>query len=118
VPLIYAALGVAVYSFANSNKKYHQFRDAYKRRLEGYTDDQYSFLDTGRLVAGQKFYQRNRDLSAFFIAGIYILNILDANVDAHLLQFNVNDKLTVKPDTFKNDFNYQQNVAITINFHF
>ena len=118
VPLVYIALGTAIYSFVDSNKKYNQFRDAYKRRLEGYNDDQFSFLDSDRLIAAQKFYQRNRDLSAFFIAGIYIINILDANVDAHLLQFNVNDKLTLKPDVLQNDINYQRNVALTLNFRF
>ena len=46
-----------------------------------------------RLISAQKFHQRNRDLSALITVGIYILNIVDANVDAHLIQFNVNDNL-------------------------
>jgi hypothetical protein len=32
-----------------------------------------------------------------FILGFYFLNILDANIDAHLKQYNVNSDLTVKP---------------------
>jgi Family of unknown function (DUF5683) len=118
IPLVYAALGTSIYAYSYSNSKYHQFRDAYKRRLEGFSDDDLSYLDSGRLISGQKFYQRNRDLSIIITAGIYILNIIDANVDAHLMQFNVNDKLTLGPDIQQNDLNYQQNVALTFNYHF
>lgn len=118
IPLVYGALATSIYSYSHSNTKYHQFRDAYKRRLEGFTDDDLSYLDNARLISGQKFYQRNRDLSIIITAGIYILNIIDANVDAHLIQFNVNDKLTFGPDIQQNDLNYQQNVALTFNYHF
>ena len=119
IPLVYAALGTAVYSYLFNAKKYNEVRDAYKRRLEGYNDDQFSYLtDKERLVTAQKFYQRNRDLSTFFIVGIYIINIIDANVDAHLAQFNVNNKLSLKPDVLNNDLNNQKNIALTINYHF
>ena len=64
IPLVYGAIGTTLYFYADSNSKYNQYRDAYKRRLEGYTDDKYYYLDKSRLIAGQKFYQRNRDLSA------------------------------------------------------
>jgi hypothetical protein len=116
VPLVYGALGTALYFYIDSDNKYQQFRDVYKRRIEGYTDDNLFYLTNDRLVTGQKFYQRNRDLSAFFVIGIYILNIVDANVDAHLLQFNVNDKLSVKPDVMQNDLNYEKNVGVVVCF--
>ena len=117
IPLVYGALGTAIYSYSTSNTKYHQFRDAYKNRLEGKPDD-LAFLDQGRLISGQKFYQRNRDLSVFFMVAIYIFNIVDANVDAHLLQFNVNDNLSLRPDLQQNDINYQKNIALTFNYQF
>ena len=98
MPLVYGALGTTIYFFVNNNKKYNQYRDAYKRRLEGYTDDNFRYLDDSRLISAQKFYQKNRDLSALLTGLFYILNIVDANVDAHLSQFNVSDKLTLEPD--------------------
>ena len=64
IPLVYGAIGTSLYFYIDSNNKYHQYRDAYKRRLEGYSDDKFSYLDTNRLITAQKFYQRNRDLSA------------------------------------------------------
>ncbi|MEI7508030.1 MAG: DUF5683 domain-containing protein [Flavobacterium sp.] len=114
VPLVYGALGTTIYFYINNNKKYHLFRDAYKRRLEGFNDDNYAYLDNSRLIAAQKFYQNNRDLSALLTGLFYILNILDANVDAHLMQFNVNDKLTVKPDLFRDQFTAKENLGICL----
>jgi hypothetical protein len=35
-------------------------------------------------------------------------------VDAHLMQFNVNDNLTVKPDFYRNDFTTNQNLGISL----
>ena len=118
IPFVYGAIGTSLYFYLDSNKKYNQYRDAYKRRLEGYTDDQFSYLDKSRLIAGQKFYQRNRDLSALFIAAFYALNIIDANVDAALIQFNVNENLSLKPTIYPNDVTFKTNLGLTVNYSF
>ena len=118
IPLVYGAIGTSLYFYLDNNKKYHQYRDAYKRRLEGYNDDDYQFLDESRLIAGQKFYRRNRDLSALFVVGFYVLNIIDANVDAALIQFNVNERLSVRPEIYPADVTFKPNVGLTFNYHF
>jgi hypothetical protein len=41
-------------------------------------------------------YKHDRDLSYIILAGVYVLNIIDAAVDAHLMNFNVNDELTLR----------------------
>jgi hypothetical protein len=118
IPLVYGAIGTSLYFYIDSNKKYNQYRDAYKRRLEGYTDDNYTYLDNTRLIAGQKFYQRNRDLSALITLAFYALNIIDANVDAALLQFNVDENLSVRPIIYSNDVTFKTNVGLTLNYNF
>ncbi len=118
IPIVYGAIGTSMYFYLDNNKKYHNYRDAYKRRLAGFDDDQYSYLDDARLVQAQRFYQRNRDLSLMVTVAFYILNIVDANVDAHLIQFNVNDKLSVAPDIYQNDFTAKPNVGLTFNYKF
>lgn len=118
IPLVYGAIGTSLYFYIDNNKKYHDYRDAYKRRLEGYNDDDYQFLDDDRLIAGQKFYQRNRDLSALFVVGFYVLNIIDANVDAALIQFNVNERLSVRPEIYPADVTFKPNIGLTFNYHF
>lgn len=118
VPLVYGAIGTSLYFYIDNNKKYHDYRDAYKRRLEGYNDDKYQYLDESRLIAGQKFYQRNRDLSALFVVGFYVLNIIDANVDAALIQFNVNERLSLRPEIYPADVTFKPNVGLTFNYRF
>ena len=72
------------------------------------------------LQDGQERYQRDRDLALFITLALYALNIVDANVDAHLKQFNVDDDLglDIKPYLEYNpiigDPNY--GVALTIKF--
>jgi hypothetical protein len=117
IPVVYGAMGASMYFYLSNNKNYHSFRDAYKLRLQG-LPDQYSFLDDDRLIRGQRFYQRNRDLSLLVTAAFYILNIVDANVDAHLLQFNVNDKLSFVPDLQQNDFSARPNLGLSFNYQF
>ncbi len=118
IPLVYGAIGTSLYFYINNNKKYHSYRDAYKRRLAGFNDDQYSYLDDSRLIAAQKFYQRNRDLSLLVSVAFYILNIVDANVDAHLIQFNVSEKLSLAPDVYQNDFTLKPNLGLSFNYKF
>jgi hypothetical protein len=50
--------------------------------------------------------------------GFYVLNIVDANVDAHLMQFNVNDNLSFAPDVYQTDFNAKPNIGLTFNYKF
>lgn len=99
VPLVYGAIGASIYTYNQNHKNYLRYRNAYKRRIAGYNDDEFQNLisSTDRLIDGQEFYKRNRDRSMIFILGFYFLNILDANIDAHLKQYNVNSDLTVKP---------------------
>lgn len=118
IPLVYGAIGTSVYFYVDSNKRYRQYRTAYKARLEGVVTEDLAFLDNNRLIAGQKFYQRNRDLSALFIAAFYALNIIDANVDAALLQFNVDENLSLKPVLYPNDVTMRTNVGLTLNYRF
>jgi hypothetical protein len=75
-------------------------------------------LDDERLIQGQKFYQKNRDLSAIVTVVLYILNIVDANVDAHLMQFNVNNDLSMRPNMLQDDIYNRQNLAISFTYNF
>lgn len=121
IPVVYAAIGTGVYFIIDNNKKYNAFRDEYKARLLGTNDPNdptFGKLSESSVIRGQKFYQKNRDLSILITAGIYILNIVEANVDAHLLQFNVNDDLTFKPDLQTNPYTFKQNVGVSLTYQF
>tara|TARA_B100000941_G_C28464710_1_gene532859 strand:- start:326 stop:880 length:555 start_codon:yes stop_codon:yes gene_type:complete len=99
VPLVFAAIGGSVYGYVYNQNELSRYRTAYKRRNAGYIDDEFIELipDKNKLIEGMKFHKNYRDLSFLFILGTYMLNILDANVSAHLMQFNVKDNLSIKP---------------------
>ena len=48
------------------------------------------------------FHKNYRDIAIALAALTYMLNILDASVSAHLLQFNVNEDLSISPNLFMN----------------
>lgn len=120
VPLVYGAIGTSAYLYIDNQKKYNLYRDEYKNRLAGNPSETPSLarLDNSRLIAAQKVFQRNRDLSALFMVGFYILNIIDANIDAALSQFNVDEKLAFKPALIKNDITLNTNFGIALNYSF
>ena len=120
IPLVYAALGTGIYFYIDNNKKYNQFRSAYKRRLAGFTDDDFQGIvtDNDALIDAQEFHQRNRDLSLLLTVVAYVLNIVDANVDAHVLQFNVSDDLSLRPHIDQNEIDFNRNLGLTLNFKF
>lgn len=106
LPLVYGAIGTSAYFYIDSQKNYKMYRDEYKSRLAGNTSssEYMANLSESQLVSAQKQFQRNRDLSALFIVGFYVLNIIDANIDAALSQFNVSERLAFKHSMdFKNE---------------
>ncbi|WP_395048223.1 DUF5683 domain-containing protein [Flavobacterium sp.] len=127
IPVVFAAIGTGIYAYTWNKKKYNEYRDAYKERLLLGTQstDAYNnqlnggvYLSEEKLIDAQKFHQRYKDLSLLVTVALYILNIVDANVDGHLRQFNVNGKLTVRPEIKQNQFDYTQNLGVSLNYNF
>jgi hypothetical protein len=129
IPLVYAALGTGIYFYINNNKEYNRYRDAYKSRLAGFKNDEFYFdaegnqlneprVTTDGLERGQKFFRRNKDLSILVTVGLYALNIIDANVDAHLMQYNIDENLTLAPHYHLNEIDGKGTTGITLNFNF
>lgn len=130
IPLVYAAMGTGIYFYVNNTNEYNRYRDAFKRRLAGFTDDEFYDLNNNNtegsppdvsdqaLRDAQEVFQRNRELSLLITVGLYLLNILDANVDAHLQQFNVSDDLSLKPVIYQNDVNFRSSLGFRLSYEF
>lgn len=118
IPIVYAALGTGIYFYLDNNKEYHRYRDAYKRRLAGFTDDEFQNISDDGLIRAQETLRRNKEVSLLVTIGIYVLNIIDANVDAHLLQFNVDENLAIKPHFNLNEMDSSTNLGLTLGFKF
>jgi len=101
VPIVYGAIGAAVYGYTWNNNQYQRVRTAFKRRQAGFTDDEfYDILGDDDLQNEQENFQSQRDLLLLVSIALYALNIVDANVDAHLKQFNVDDDLSFDMEPF------------------
>ncbi len=119
IPIVYAALGTGIYFYVTNNKKYNRYRDAYKSRLAGREDDEFiGTVTLDGLLRAQKFYRKNKEISLLVTMGLYALNIIDANVDAHLLQYNVNENLTLSPHFQFNEMDAKSDLGLTLNFKF
>ena len=120
IPIVYAAIGTSIYSYDFNNKKYWSYRNAYKSRKAGYSSDEFQnlIIDDDRLLDGASFHKKNRDLSMVFTVGFYILNVLDANIDAHLKQYNVNENLTLNPYFDGGSKLGPESVGLSLNLNF
>ncbi len=132
VPIVYAVIGTGVYTYTYNDDLYDRFRTAFKRRQAGFTDDEFYDIDANNAAGAapdldlddlerqQENYQRDRDLALVITIAMYALNIIDANVDAHLKQFNIDEDLSLdfRPyldlNPITNDPNY--GIAFTIKF--
>lgn len=124
IPIIYAGMAAGVYFYKKQNDDYHRFRDAYKRRLAGYKDDEFfgdgdiALISNERLINAQKSADKNRSLSIIVTAAFYLLNIIDANVDAHLRQYEVREDLSLQPNFEIDPFNAKPQYGLSLTYRF
>lgn len=114
LPIIYGGLGVAGYFYFYQTNEMNKFRTAYKQRIRGDFSDEYTtkIIANEQLIKGMEFHKQYRDQAVLWFVGLYVLNIIDANVTAHLLQFNVDDTLTFKPFVQPNLLGEKPNVGL------
>jgi len=99
LPVIYIGAGVITYFAILNSDSLRNYNNAYKLRMDGdpATIDNYeNKYSDDNLLQIKNFYRRNLDLTIIFAAGLYVLNIIDASVDAHLFEFDITDDLSMK----------------------
>ncbi len=101
LPLIYGGMATSIYFFIDSSNEYDRFRTAFRRRKAGLTDEftvnGVEIISEAGLESAQRQLRQNRDLSLLSTLLIYVLQIVEASVTAHLLQFDDTDDLTIRP---------------------
>lgn len=106
-PIVWGALAAPTYFYLTNNSEYKRYRRAYKLRKTGFQDEFTDDLGNisvslETLERAQEQLRENRDLSLMWGVILYVLQIVEASVNAHLLQFNTDDNLSFKP-TFVQD---------------
>lgn len=103
VPVIYAALGGIGYFARQFNQEYQDYHNELLYRYANTPNiNAFSEYTTDNLVVLKNQSKKYRDLCFIGMGIFYVLNIIDANVDAHLKHFDVSDNLTlhVAPKTY------------------
>ena len=95
VPILYAGILTDVYFIQYNHKRYERFRDALFALDKG-EPNQFPSLNRAALGRNVDYWRQNRDLTLLLMLGIYALNLVDANVDAHLSGFDISEDLTLK----------------------
>ena len=119
IPIIYSSIGSCIYLYHRQNKKYKEYKDAYIARNDNDNNsiDDFPQYSNSNLITLQDYYQNNRDLFGLLCIVSYVLNILDAHIDAHLLNYNINDNLTMHIKPQMNSLNYETiNLSLNIKF--
>lgn len=112
VPIVYGGLVTSFYFINENNSKYIEYREAALLSHEtGENQLGYSYSELKTL---KEHYRRNRDLSYFSFVGVYILNIVDASVNAHLFSFDVSDDISMNIQPYST----LSNTGLTLSFNF
>lgn len=105
VPVLYAGIATLTYFFIFNTERYHNYRNEYFARLSNDStnfNSSYSLYSDNTILLLKNYYQRNLEFT-YIVAGlVYLLNIIDASVYAHLFTFDVGSDLSFRIDPLVN----------------
>ncbi|MEZ5059311.1 MAG: DUF5683 domain-containing protein [Saprospiraceae bacterium] len=118
LPIIYGGLTWLVILANDNTRIYNSFKEAHLKELRG-EEHEYPLADENTLKQYRDIYDKRRQQTYIAIGAVYALNIVEAYVTAHLLNFDVDEDLSfrIKP-SFTPIGNAQQFASLGIQFEF
>lgn len=124
LPLVYGGMIAIGYAINLYQDGYTEYKAKLYFNLENgcasddciYPGDSYSTANYRRIVDQ---YKRERDFMIILMGGVYLLQMIDAHVDAHLKEFDLNPKLqlSVRPTVEQNDLiGRQSGISLVLKF--
>ena len=105
VPIVVGGFATTIYCIDWNNRGYERFKKAYRLKADydknpdlypnGSQDEFGGRYSATFLKNLRNSYRRNRDLCIILTAGLYILQVVDAHVDAHLRDYDISKDLSV-----------------------
>lgn len=123
-PIVWGALAIPTYYYLTNNSSYKRYRTAYKLRKNGFQDEFTDDLGNERvsletLERAQEQLRENRDMSLLSGVILYVLQIVEASVNAHLIQFNTDDNLSIRPAMVQDPIQFDApKVGFTLKYTF
>jgi hypothetical protein len=98
LPIIYLSMGGLAYGFGFNQKEFAYYRDVLRIRYDDdpTTTDPLPQYSDAAIVTFKNDYQRYRDLCVIGFTAVYLLQVIDAAVDAHLYTFDVGPDLSLQ----------------------
>ena len=122
IPIAWGGIGVAVGVTIWNDKKYKRYRNAFVAEVNGvpheFSDYNISNLKES-LGREQDRWKRNRDYAIAATGLVYILNIVDAVVDAHLYEGKNDPVLAIRPTVIYDEVGGQAStMGVLLNYKF
>lgn len=128
IPIIYAGFGVFAYFITFNSKEYNKWNEAYIYAIENPDGDvppindyyeKYSY-NSDILRDQKEYYRRNRDLTYILTGLWYLLNVVDAAVDAHLMTWEVDEDLSIRvePEFYQAVYGYKPGGGLKLSLRF
>ncbi len=105
IPIVVGMFASTIYVYDWNNRGYQRFKTAYTLKLDydnnpddypnGSIDEFGGAYSASTLQSYRDSYRRNRDFAVILTAAAYLLQVLDAHVDAHLKDFDISDDLSL-----------------------
>lgn len=100
IPIIYAGFSTFAYFVIQNRYEYNRFKEAYAISVElpegqESTNPLVQNYSSDQLLSQREYYQSSLEMSYILTGIFYILQIVDATVDAHLYDYNIDDDLSI-----------------------
>lgn len=104
---IYTGATLLTLSYIDNSKQYDIFIKELEYRAANNdkpSNPIYANSPTDRLISAKDIYRRNKQVILFSYGGLYLLNIVEAYIDARLANFDVGDvaRIKISPDLLLN----------------
>lgn len=107
IPILYAGIATITYFAIFNTNKYHTYRDEYMARISTDTtiipNPKYVLYSDNSIKQLKNYYQRNLEFTYIMAGVVYLLNVIDASVYAHLFTFDVSNNLSMRIDPLFNE---------------
>ncbi|MDW3210521.1 MAG: DUF5683 domain-containing protein [Reichenbachiella sp.] len=118
LPILYGGAIVIGHFIKYNNDFYNAFRNAYIAQTDGddSTLNPFPQFSEEALQRNAERFKRNRDFMVIMGVVYYLVQIVDAHVSAHLIEFNINDDLALQPTYYPREEYFAQNVGMSLVF--
>lgn len=121
IPIVWAGIGTGIGVTIYNDNMYKRYRDAYVAELNGLPHEFSDIEGITKEALGrtQDRMKRQRDYSMAITGLVYILNIMDAVVDAHLYDQRHDPDLALKPTVIYDPFGlHNAKAGLSFNYKF